>query len=163
MWGVSSYRDRRNPEVVHFPGSLRAIATLGLCGSLAAALFALAAATGPPAMRLGFGAPLLLVLIAIARMWPRRISLGELGVWQYGIFGRQKYMIAWDDMAPAQESVELRILSAQARTGFAANRTVVLHSASGQLRIVHTPRHSDRERFLLLARQRIARPPVALT
>ncbi|MCL4794693.1 MAG: hypothetical protein KJZ84_09025 [Bryobacteraceae bacterium] len=160
---VSSYRDHRNPEVVQFPGTLGAIATLGFCGFAGTAVFALAVLTGPPPMRIGFGAPILLVLIAIARAWPRRISLGELGAWQYSIFGRQKFMIGWEEMDQAEEGVELPLLGRSPRTGFAANRTVVLSSGSRNLRIVHSPRHSDRERFLLLARQRIARPPIAAT
>ena len=159
---MSSFRDQRNPEVVHFPGTLASFATLGLCAIIALALLMAATTSGPLWLRLASGVPTLALLVIIYFVWPRRIVLGERGVWLYSLLGRKRFMIPWNELAEPAESVELAILSKSPRTGFASNQTVVLASNKLALRTVHTPRHSDRDRFLDLARKRFAKPPVVI-
>jgi hypothetical protein len=157
---VSSYRDQGNPEVIHFPGTLAAYATLGSCAILTLGCFLIAVLTGPVSMRLAFGLPLALVLWAIQGAWPSKITLGERGAWQYTIFGRKRFMISWQEAAEPAPGVELSFLSGTPRHGFAANTTVVIASKAQRLRLVHSPRHSDQKRFLELARKRVSHPPV---
>ena len=159
---MSSFRDPRNPEVVHFPGTLASFACLGFCAFLALVLLLVATTSGPPLLRIGLSLPPLALLALVFSVWPRRISLGERGVWQYNLLGRQKFMIPWNELAEPAESVELALFSKSPRAGFASNQTVVLASNKLALRIVHTPRHSDRDRFLALARKRFAKPPVVI-
>jgi hypothetical protein len=122
----------------------------------------IATTSGPLWLRLASGLPTLAVLFLIFSVWPRRIVLGERGVWQYSLLGRQKFMIPWNELVEPAESVELPLFSKSPRSGFAANQTVVLASNQLPLRIVHTPRHSDRDRFLALARKRFSKPPVVI-
>lgn len=126
------------------------------------ALLLAATTSGPLWLRIASGVPTLALLSVIYFVWPRRISLGERGVWQYNLLGRQKFMIPWSDLAEPAESVELALFSKSPRAGFASTQTVVLASTTLPLRIVHTPRHSDRDRFLALARKRFAKPPVVI-
>lgn len=154
---VSSYRDVRNPGLVHFPGTLASYAVLGasagVCLLILAVLF-----WGPADWTRPVFAPLtVLVLAVIYRAWPRRIALGEQGAWQYDILGRKRLLIPWGEMAPAQGGTEVDWLSSAPRDGFPATRTVVLSSMNAPARIVLTPRHADHDRFAkLVARRRAA-------
>lgn len=155
---MSSYRDPRNPEVVHFPGTLTAMATMGLLAIITLCILVLCLLSGPWLERLLWSIPPLLILAFIYGYWPRKIVLGERGVWQYNMAGKQNYMIPWTDIAQAELTGEL---GSSPQFAFARNQAVRLQSTQQNLVILHTPRHSDPERFLALAQKRIASPPKA--
>lgn len=158
---MSSYRDRLNPELVHFPGRLASYSVLGACA--VACLFMLAVlAAGEAGWERGVFGPLTCaVLAAVYRAWPRRITLGERGAWQCNILGRKSFMIRWNGMAPPRTGVELGWLLSKPREGFAANRTAVLSSLTHSRKVVLTPRHSGHDHFLKLARARSSHAPAA--
>lgn len=155
---VSSYRDPQNPELVHFPGTIASFSVLGACAAVCLFIVAVLVVGSADWVRNIFGPLTCVVLAAVYRAWPRRITLGERGAWQCNIAGRKSFMIPWTEMAPPRADVELGWLSSTPREGFAANRTVVLASLSQPRRVVLTPRHSGHDHFLKLVRSRTGRP-----
>jgi hypothetical protein len=132
---------------------------MSVCAFITLLVLALAVSEGSLPERLGSAMPPLLVLWLISRYWPCQIVLGERGVWQYSILGRRRLLIAWDDLEDPEAGGEL---GGRERVGSLTNQAVRLKSKTKRLRIMHTPRHDDRERFIKLVRQRIANPPTVL-
>lgn len=147
MYLVSSYRDRLDPEVVHFPGSFAS-------RTLLAVVAFLCVATVPVILMFGYGwlnwvhAGLVVILLAvIVGTWPRRICIDDVAVSQFTLFGKRHHFIRHEDMAPVVFTPELRTL-AWMTPRRASWTNVVMRSTLENKRIVHTPRHSDRDRFL---------------
>lgn len=144
---VSSYRDISNPEAIHFPGSFSArtflIVMLLMVG---AAIFGVwATSQGVQAVLETLA--LLLLAGLVAKVWPKRITTDQFGVQKANLLGFRSVSIAWTDLAPVETGSELSLVSRMA-PGLLDAKTVVVRDALGTKRVVHTPRHSDRDRFL---------------
>lgn len=141
---VSSYRDLSNPEAIHFPGSFAArtflIVMILLCGGAVIGVWL----TSSGARALLETLPLLLMLALVGRAWPRRITTDQYGVQRANLLGLRSVSIHWDELAPLQMRRELRFAS----NSLLDAKTVVLRDTQGTKRIVHTPRHADRDRFV---------------
>lgn len=144
---VSYYRDRRNPEAVHFPAQLHVAATYALI------LIALVL-TGVLTLIYDHGmkaltdlAELLACLAFIAFYYPKKITTDETGVRIGSLFGLRKRLIRWDEIQSVKErAIVYGIPPFDA--GFVANWVVVIRSVLGGRPVRFTCRHSGRRAFL---------------
>ena len=141
---VSSYRDIANPDAVHFPGSFGSRTRLSVAAL--ACLFTILAVHFSGQRSLWQEGLLLAVALGVAAAWPRRITIDQYGVQRRRLF-RRPVFIRHEDLAPAEISTEVPFLRHIPGLG-SQGETILLRSRSTPKRIVHTPRHSDRDRFL---------------
>ena len=141
---VSSYRDIANPDAVHFPGSFASRTRLSVAAL--ACLVTILAVHFSGQRSLWQEGLLLAVALVVAVAWPRRITVDQYGVHRVR-FLRRPVFIRHQDLAPAQHSTELPFLRRIPGLG-SQGATVLLRSRTSRKRIVHTPRHADRDRFL---------------
>ncbi len=142
----SSYRDTRNPECLRFPGSLLTKSLIITGVAVAAATAVLSAVTGQSGFKPAIdGAVLLAVSIFMLQLWPPEIRTDRMGLHVHGMFGRLRYSLAWKDVAHIEPGVEggavARMLKLRADI-------LVISNEDGSVRVVHTPRHADRDRLL---------------
>lgn len=149
---VASYRDRRQPELLRFPGLwlTRILIGSGLFLILLTAVLSewFDSPAAPASM------PERVVLLATAlwllACWPREIVCGPVGVEQRRLFGLGKTFIRWNEVQSILTRSEFAGLGRW--LGLASEVTVVSGPASS---IRHTPRHPDRSRFLSECRMRM--------
>jgi len=144
---VSHYRDERNPEGVHFPARLYVIALQVAVAVLIAATMVLTFLYGTPQD----GPRDLLVLVgcfvAMALLWPRRITTDQHGIRRPGPLGLGMRFIAWKDVRLVKESSEIPLLPRRL-FGCLTNSVIVVRGPKGTAPIGFTSRHSSRETFL---------------
>jgi hypothetical protein len=137
---VASFRDRYNPETIHFPAGLTSkfliLVGWGVCVLAAIACLL----THQPAWRTIVE---LVFLGAIAAFlyfcWPQDLRIELRGVAGVGLM-RKRTFIAWSEVELAKP--ETRHFGPWARVEY-----YVIGSKNG-VRIRHTERHPDRERFV---------------
>jgi hypothetical protein len=138
---VASYRDRYDPETIHFPAALSS-KFLVICGLFVNAVTAAGCLlthqsrerTVIELSALG-GLSLLLILA-----WPRDLRIELRGVASHWLLGRRVF-IPWAEVAEARRAD--RVIGPGRRVLY----RYVVAAADGR-RIVHTARHPDRERFV---------------
>ncbi|MBI5281131.1 MAG: hypothetical protein HY858_05560 [Candidatus Solibacter usitatus] len=148
---MASYRDRRNPEAVHFPGSLttKIMATVGLFICL---LLAILAITSPEKHWMWLLDTVLLsvVVLLLVWTWPAEIITDQHGIRTRRFLGLLSSHISWHEVGRITTVQEFGGLGA--RLGLGAECLVVA-ARTGTVTIVHSPRHPDRRRFLLELKQ----------
>lgn len=149
---MASYRDRRHPELLRFPGLWLTRILIGAGLSLLALSAILAIAFDPPGAPLPLAERAALAALALFFLacWPREIVCGPSGIEQRRLFGLGKTFLRWSDVQSV--SVHQEFFGIGRRLGLATEVAVVSSPVS---RIRHTPRHPDRARFLLECRQRM--------
>lgn len=149
---MTSFRDRRFPELLRFPGLWRPriLVLAGLLINSLAALLCWWFETGAPRPReaeLGLLAAISLWMLAC---WPREIVCGPAGVEQRKRFWLGITRIGWGEVRALEPGEEF--FGIGKRFGL---ETSVVCVVSGRAEIRHTPRHPDRERFLRECRMRM--------
>ncbi|MGC8884443.1 MAG: hypothetical protein ACP5UT_16550 [Bryobacteraceae bacterium] len=149
---MASFRDRLDPELLHFPGRWRTRILIG-AGLLVNALTALlcwwfeSPAPRPLEAELGLLAALSLWMAAC---WPREILCGPAGVGQRQWLGLRRVRIPWDEVLAVEPYEEFG--GAGKRFGIECS---ALRVVSNRHEIRHTPRHPDPDRFLRECRMRM--------
>jgi hypothetical protein len=146
-FAVPSYRDHRNPELMHFPGSLGTKILIVAAESLFGVLLGAGLFTGPAGERARDSMALLVVMLLVALLWPRHLSIDQHGIRMAGFFGIGKTRIPWSDLDPPADGREMLHARWMERLGI-RGRTLVFRSRVTGARVVHTPRHPDRARLL---------------
>lgn len=149
---MASYRDRRQPELLRFPGQwhTRILIGAGLFIAILAAVFVWQF-SGPRTDTRGRELALLALLaLWLLACWPGEIVCGPAGVEQRRWFWLVKAKIRWDEVLGIEEKEEFAGLGR--RLGLAA-RVIAVRGARGTVR--HTPRHPDPDRFLRECRMRM--------
>lgn len=143
--GVSSFRDRFNPEAVHFPSTFRA-KVLIICGVLLVLLSLLSTYYVEP-RTLIVVIDTILCAAAVAFLvacWPDSLRTDQFGVWRESVFPFRRVFVPWKEVASVEEKkVHRGFLSSHGID----NNALVVYSSDGK-RIIHGPEHSDRPRFL---------------
>ncbi|MBE0659800.1 MAG: hypothetical protein IH602_19055 [Bryobacteraceae bacterium] len=140
---MASYRDKHNPEGLHFLGSGGSKSFLGCTIIVCMLLIVWAAFTGGP---LGRAINILLSLIIIAAAaaaWPKSILLDQRGLTQR--HGTGKRLLEWSDLGRIEQSTEFGL---PLRKGRFPTQTLRIRSKDGRTSVVHTPRHTDFHRFV---------------
>ncbi len=91
-------------------------------------------------------AVLAVVAVLLLNWWPGEIITDQIGIRLNGLLGREKTRIPWKDVGEVVPAMELGGsfgTSLSLRTD-----TLEIRSLESKLRIVHTPRHPDRNRLL---------------
>lgn len=153
MEGVSSYRDPVDPESVHFPGSFASRFLLIVVDFVCILTIITVFLVGAGWTEWRDIALVLTIVVVTVAMWPRRICVDDMGVAQFTLFGRRRRFIQHGEMGQVVYSPELPLLARVLPRGVVKSK-IIVPSASGSVRIVHTPLHSDRERFLSELRRR---------
>jgi len=89
---------------------------------------------------------LLAATLLLIHWWPSEIVTDQQGVHLRGILGLRRRLIPWKDVGAVQAGNEAGSRIA-ASMGLRTD-TLEIRSRTRPLRIVHTPRHGDRERLL---------------
>lgn len=149
---MASYRDRLNPELLRFPGlwRTRILIGAGLLVNGLAGVLCWWFETGhqrPWEAELAVLAALSLWMLAC---WPREIICGPAGIRQRQWLGLRRLHLAWEDVLALEEYRELGGIGHWLGLEDRALRIVSNHGE-----ICHTPRHPDRNRFLLECRMRM--------
>lgn len=142
---VSSFRDRFNPEAVHFPSEIRR-KVLIVCGC-AFILLCLAPTywveqpLQPVIIDTVLAAAAIVFLVC---SWPSSLVTDQFGVSEKSVFPGKSVFIAWKDVASVEHFRKFG--------GFLSylgidNEALAVYSSGGK-RIVHGPEHTDRSRFL---------------
>ncbi|MBI4893996.1 MAG: hypothetical protein HY821_25485 [Acidobacteria bacterium] len=149
---MASYRDRRQPELLRFPGDLRPkiLICCALFVNLLCALVSLAI-TSPWQIRAFDFLILGVVSFLEIRAWPREITLDPGGIQLLNLLGKPLRSIAWHEITAMEESHEFG--GALARALGLTTDTLVVRTADPFHSIVHTSRHPDRDRLLREYRQ----------
>lgn len=143
---MASYRDRRYPEHLRFPGDLRPKILIGVGLFVNACCLGLTVGmAGAWWWRVVEGAVELGVSVLYLWWWPREIVSMSTGLRQAGWLWKKETRIGWKEMKEAEEGWELGGARA-AELGLRTD-TLVMRGADGA-EIVHTPRHPDRERLV---------------
>lgn len=149
---VASYRDRRQPELLRFPGLWLTRILIG-AGLFVIVLTAILSewfdSPGAPASTLE-RAILFATALWLLACWPREIVCGPSGVEQRRLFGLGRLRIRWDEVQAISQRQEFGGL---ARLFGLAGGLVEVRARGRAVR--HTPRHPDPERFLQECRMRI--------
>jgi hypothetical protein len=144
---VSHYRDEWNPEAVHFPARLHVLALYGaLAAGLVFSLLLTFLYQQPERMLLDLGQTFACGL-ALAWLWPRRISTDEKGIRRNGRLRIGPRFIAWKDVRSVHEAAEIPLLPRRL-FGILSNRIITVRGPKGLPPIRFTSRHSGREMFL---------------
>lgn len=139
---MGSYRDKYNPEALHFPGAGAAKSFLACTILVAALLIIWAAFTGSLVDRT-VNVSLALVVIAVSiAAWPKSILLDQEGLTQHGLTGKR--MLAWKEIGSIELTSEFHLPQ---RSGRFPTQTLIAGSIDGNVRVHHTPRHTDFHRF----------------
>lgn len=147
----SSYRDPLNPECRRFPGSLLTKSLIITGVMLAIAVEVLSVAVSRTWRDYTIDAvALLAICIFLLRLWPPEIRTDRTGLHLHGMFGRPFCSLLWKDVAHVEPGVEG---GAVARRLKLRADILVVSNEDGSVRIVHTPRHADRERLLCEMKQ----------
>jgi hypothetical protein len=145
MGAVSSFRDRLNPEAVHFPAKIGS-KVLIVCGAVVMVFCALPGYWVEQPMRQTLiDSALAAVGIGfILLCWPNYLKTDQFGVSQQSPFPHRRVFIPYKDVASVEVKPEFgRILSGLGIDGEA----LVVYSSEGR-KVTHGPRHPDRPRFL---------------
>jgi hypothetical protein len=147
----SSYRDPRNAECICYPGSFvtKLLIASGIVVAVLTGLFAVALSRTWSDCRVEI-ATLCVVSLLLTRLWPTELRSDQTGLHERSLF-REQRVLAWKDVAsvtPGEEFHGPWLTRYGLRTD-----TLIVSDASGLTRIVHTPRHPDRERLLREMRQ----------
>ncbi len=142
---VSSFRDRFNPEAVHFPAQIRSKAMI-VCGVLLSVLSTLPSYWVEQPLRpvIIDTAILFAVLAFLLSAWPSSLRTDQFGVSRDSPFPYRRVFIAWRDVA----SFETKVVYG----GFLSSlgiysEALIVYSTDGR-KVVHGPRHPDRARFV---------------
>lgn len=148
---MPAYRDLYLSDTLHFPARLTACGLIGAAVGLSAFAIPLVIWTAPlhrPTWEVWL---LLVIIVALLKVWPFDLLLGPEGLQQRGWLAPWRRMIRWDQLDRVEEHAEL----AYQKRGSSLAHTVVIFYPKGRgLSLRHTPRHEDRERLLVeLARR----------
>jgi len=145
MGTVSSFRDRFNPEAVHFPAKIRS-KVLIVCGAVAMVLSTLPSywVEQPLRQTLIDSALLVVGLAFLFSAWPDYLQTDQFGVSQQSPFPHRRVFIAWKDVASIDVKSQLGGLLL--KLGIKGDALVV-YSSEGR-KVTHGPRHPDRPRFV---------------
>ena len=139
---MASYRDKYNPEALHFPGSAASKAFLAVVLFLCLLLIVWAAVSGSLLQRMLNT----LLAVAVAGMaaaaWPKSILLDQNGLTQH--HGTGKRQLAWQEAGSVEMTSEFGL---PLRGGRYPTRSLRVRSRDGKICVVHTPRHTDFHRF----------------
>ena len=142
---VASFRDRYNPEAVHYPAIIRS-KVLIVCGALLMVLSVLPTYWVEQPLQ-----PVLIdTALAVAGLsfvllaWPDYLKTDQFGVSQESPFPHRRVFIRWKDVASVDSKREYG--------GFLSglgveSEALVVYSSEGR-QVVHGPRHPDRPRFV---------------
>lgn len=151
---VASYRDKYNPEALHFPGSAESKSFLSATVFVCVLLIVWAALTGDV---LGRTVHILLagaVICAAVAAWPKAILLDQKGLTQH--HGTGKHLLEWSEAANIEMTPEFRL---PLRKGRFPTQTLRITSKDGKVSVLHTPRHTDFHRFVFeIQRHGVALP-----
>ena len=140
---MASYRDQKNPEALHFPGSLASrsfsAGAIFFCLGIIAGL----AWIGSQFDRTVVVAIVFLVVLMAMGAWPKEILLNQNGLTQrrMGI----RHLVAWQNVGSVETGTEFRL---PFRAGRFPTRTIRVTSKDGRQVVLHTPRHTDLQRFI---------------
>lgn len=145
---MASYRDRQNPEILHFPGkwSTKLLISIGLvilAFCAAASIFDFQGLS----QALFDASIIITAALFLLACWPTELTLDPGGIRRNKALRVGTVQLPWKEIASAKPGRELGGEWAAA-IGLRTD-TLVLRGASLPLRIVHTPRHTDRARLLL--------------
>lgn len=149
---VASYRDRRQPELLRFPGLWLTRILIGV-GLFFVVLTAILSEwfDSPGAPASAFERPALFAAaLWLLACWPREIVCGPTGIEQRRLFGLGKTFIRWNEV---QAILTRNEFAGIGRWLGLASEVVVISSPVSRIR--HTPRHPDRARFLSECRMRM--------
>ena len=156
---MSYYRDKRNPEAVHFPAQMHVAATylLVLIALLAVLELTLIYSRGTRmwADLAALGACAAVVVFS----YPKRVTTDETGVHTDRFPGFHRRLIRWGDVESVREQALVPGLPAFLRSPV-ANWAIVVRSANGAQPVRFTCRQSGREVFLLELKRWSAPGPV---
>jgi len=139
---VASYRDRYNPEALHFPGSFAAKSYLSGVVFCCICLIVGLALIGTTLDRM-LNIPLLLAVIAVSvAAWPKEILLDQGGLTQR--HGSERRLMEWSDVGQVLVTSEFRL---PLRRESFPTLTLRIVSKDGRHVVVQTPRHPDTHRF----------------
>ncbi len=139
---MASYRDRYNPEALHFPGSFASRTFLTCAVFFCVCLIVGLALIGTMLDRT-LNIALVFVVIAVAvAAWPKEILLDQRGLTQR--HGSQRRLMAWNDVGLIQVTSEFRL---PLRRKSLPTLTLRVISKDGRHIVEHTPRHPDTHRF----------------
>ncbi len=154
---VTSYRDKYNPEALHFPGSFvsRTFLTCSIffCVCLLVGL-ALMGTTLDRTLNIAF----VLVVVGLAlAAWPKEILLDQRGLTQR--HGSERRLLAWEDVGVVELTSEFRL---PLRRETLPTVTLRVKSKDGRHTVVQTPRHPDTHRFAFELQRHGAKLPEEL-
>lgn len=141
---VSSFRDRFNPEAVHFPSHFRP--KLIICCGAFVCLLSLAPAywvEQPVSDRLTDTVLVLMVLLICFLAWPSSLTTDQFGISRRYPLPFRRAFIPWKEVASVEEKAPRSGLLAV--LGIRSDKLIV-YSMDGRS-IAHTPLHGDRARF----------------
>ncbi len=142
---VSSFRDRLNPEAVHFPPGIARKAWIVIGAAVILVCLAPAYWIEQPLQSVIVDSVLAAAALAfLVSAWPWGLVTDQFGVSRKSVYPARSVFIPWKEVA----SVEPFLLY----HGFLANlgidnEALAVYSSNGK-RIVHGPEHTDRARFL---------------
>jgi hypothetical protein len=137
---VASYRDKYNPETIHFPAELTSkfliLVGWGLCLLCAVGCMLTHQPLVRTLLELVF---LAAVSVFLMRCWPADLRIELRGLSSHWLWKRRTF-IPWGDVDSAQP--QTKRLGPLGRVEY-----YVVRGRNG-LQIAHTDRHADRERFV---------------
>lgn len=144
---MASYRDRRQPDLLRFPGNLRprVLILVGLFVNLLCALLTIV--TASPWYVRAFDAIVILGLSWFEiRAWPGEITVDSQGLRMHDIFGRCRRFLPWSDIQAVEHA---RSITHPAVDSLRLSTDIlVIRGLSTDQTIVHTSGHPDRDRLL---------------
>lgn len=140
---VASYRDKYNPEALHFLGSVASKSFLGGAIFLCVLLIVWAALAGEAVGRTVHMLLSVMVIAAAVAAWPKSILLDQKGLTQHRVSGSR--LLEWKDVKSIELTTEFKLPQ---RAGRFPTKTLRLASEDGKTFIEHTPRHTDFHRFV---------------
>ena len=150
---MASFRDRRNPEAVRFPGDFgpKLLIIVGLFTDIVCTV-AEWFSTRSHTDKAPEVVALVLFTVLLLRCWPHEIVVDQYGVHSLSPFGVGGRHIPWSEVALVRPAFELG-------AGWAARLrlrtdTLEIYSSDSRHKVVHTPRHPDRQRLLFELKQR---------
>jgi hypothetical protein len=141
---VSSFRDRFNPEAVHFPASIQCKALI-FSGALLVLLCLVPTywVEQPIEARAIDTALVILALGFMLLAWPADLITDQFGLSSKSPWPHKRAFIAWKEVA----SVERRLAYGGRLSGLGiAGDFLIVYGADGR-KLVHSPLHGDRARF----------------
>ncbi len=141
---MSSFRDRFNPEAVHFPASLRCKALI-IAGALISLLCLIPAywVEQPIQARAIDTALVILALSFLSLAWPADLMTDQFGLSSKCPWPHKRAFISWKEVA----SVERKLGYGGRLKGLGiASEFLIVYASDGR-KLAHTPLHGDLGRF----------------